>query len=66
MFVGRPLLWGLHHSGQEGVEKVLDIFLNEFKNTLKLIGAPSPLDLTPDMLIKADSSTDVARKRMEL
>ena len=66
VFVGRPLLWGLHHSGKQGAEKVLSILHNELKNTLQLIGAPSLSDLIPDMLIKADSSTDVARKRTEL
>ena len=66
VFVGRPLLWGLHHSGKEGAEKVLTILRDEFKNTLQLIGAPSPRDLTSDMLIKADSSTDMSMKRTEL
>ena len=66
VFVGRPVMWGLHHSGQSGVEKVFDILQTEMVNTLKLIGAPSPRDLTPDMIIKGGSSTDITMKRLGL
>nr|CAD7456401.1 unnamed protein product [Timema tahoe] len=38
VFMGRPPLWGLVHSGQEGVKKVLDIVKWEFDTTLALTG----------------------------
>lgn len=39
--MGRPALWGLAHSGKEGVKKVLDILKTEFDYTLALTGKNS-------------------------
>nr|CAD7448934.1 unnamed protein product [Timema bartmani] len=41
VFMGRPPLWGLVHSGQEGVKNVLDIVKWEFDTTLALTGSYS-------------------------
>lgn len=38
VFMGRPALWGLAHSGEDGVKKVLDIIKKEFDHTLALSG----------------------------
>ena len=38
VFIGRPVLWGLAYSGQEGVEKVFDILINELKTAMMLAG----------------------------
>lgn len=39
--MGRPALWGLAHSGEEGVKKVLDILKTELDYTLALTGKNS-------------------------
>ncbi|XP_045472724.1 hydroxyacid oxidase 1-like [Harmonia axyridis] len=38
VFLGRPALWGLAHSGEEGVKKMLRIVRNEFDTALALSG----------------------------
>ncbi|KAJ8980292.1 hypothetical protein NQ317_005212 [Molorchus minor] len=45
VFLGRPPLWGLAHSGEEGVEKVLQIIMNEFESTLGLSDSKSDQDV---------------------
>lgn len=36
--MGRPVLWGLAHSGEQGVKKVLQILIHELSNTMGLVG----------------------------
>ena len=38
VFIGRPVLWGLAHSGEEGVERVLEILREEFRTAMMLSG----------------------------
>ena len=38
VFVGRPVLWGLAHSGEEGVYNVLKLLNDEFALAMKLSG----------------------------
>lgn len=38
VFMGRPALWGLAHSGEEGVKKILSLIKKEFEYTLALCG----------------------------
>ena len=38
VFIGRPVLWGLAYNGQEGVERVLQIFRDELKTAMMLSG----------------------------
>ncbi|KFM61124.1 Hydroxyacid oxidase 1, partial [Stegodyphus mimosarum] len=40
-FVGRPALWGLAHSGQDGVRHVLQILKSELDRTMHLAGCSS-------------------------
>ncbi|MFE0173458.1 alpha-hydroxy acid oxidase [Streptomyces sp. NPDC059002] len=40
VFVGRPALWGLAHSGSAGVSGVLRVLLDEFEEVMALMGAP--------------------------
>ena len=40
VFVGRPWFWGLAVGGQEGVERMLEIFSDEIDRTLALLGSP--------------------------
>jgi len=41
VFLGRPILWGLAHSGEEGVHKVLQLINDELVLAMKLAGTPS-------------------------
>ena len=52
VFLGRPAIWGLHHGGQAGVEKVLEIVHTELVNTMELMGAPSPTHIHSEMVDK--------------
>lgn len=38
MFIGRPVLWGLAHSGEEGVHRVLELLNAELVLAMKLAG----------------------------
>ena len=38
VFVGRPVLWGMAHSGEEGVRHVLQLLRDEFEMALRLTG----------------------------
>lgn len=38
VFLGRPILWGLSHSGEEGVFNVLKLINDEFMLAMKLSG----------------------------
>ncbi|MFE9815932.1 alpha-hydroxy acid oxidase [Streptomyces sp. NBC_00236] len=40
VFVGRPAIWGLAHSGSDGVESVLRTLMDEFSEVMALMGAP--------------------------
>ncbi|WP_418958898.1 alpha-hydroxy acid oxidase [Streptomyces tritici] len=44
VMTGRPALWGLAHSGTEGVTAVLRHLMDEFEEVMALMGAPTPTD----------------------
>ncbi|GAD98373.1 peroxisomal (S)-2-hydroxy-acid oxidase [Paecilomyces variotii No. 5] len=48
--IGRPSLWGLSHSGQDGVETVLNILERELSRTMTLAGAKKVSDIRSGML----------------
>ncbi|DBA04371.1 TPA: hypothetical protein N0F65_002133 [Lagenidium giganteum] len=45
VFVGRPVLWGLSHSGEEGVFEVLRILNDELRHTMLFSGTPRLADI---------------------
>ncbi|GAB1195458.1 hypothetical protein APSETT444_004717 [Aspergillus pseudonomiae] len=45
--IGRPALWGLGAGGVKGVERTLQILLEETKTCMRLLGATSIKDLGP-------------------
>jgi (S)-2-hydroxy-acid oxidase len=47
VFLGRPVLWGLAHSGEQGVATVLQLINAELVLAMKLIGSTSVGDLRP-------------------
>ncbi len=50
--IGRPLLWGLHHDGQKGVELVLDILQKEFLESMILTGCKNLKEITRDLIVQ--------------
>ncbi|WP_427888751.1 alpha-hydroxy acid oxidase [Kribbella sp. GL6] len=50
VFVGRPALWALTVGSSEGVTRLLTDLADELDHTLRLIGAPTPSALTPDLI----------------
>lgn len=49
--IGRPHLWGVSVAGEAGVSHVIDIYRQEMKRTMGLLGANSIADIKPDMII---------------
>tara|TARA_X000000368_G_scaffold193478_1_gene152648 strand:- start:497 stop:1564 length:1068 start_codon:yes stop_codon:yes gene_type:complete len=48
--IGRPILWGLAHDGQDGVELVLNILLRELVETMILTGCTNLNDISQDLI----------------
>merc|ERR1719395_2702 len=49
--IGRPSLVGMAAYGEEGVDKVLQIFKDEMEMHMRLMGTPTIADITPKMVI---------------
>jgi isopentenyl diphosphate isomerase/L-lactate dehydrogenase-like FMN-dependent dehydrogenase len=49
--IGRPYLWGLGAFGQEGVERVIDIFDTELKIVMQQTGATSTDQISKEALV---------------
>jgi L-lactate dehydrogenase (cytochrome) len=49
--IGRPTLVGMASYGEEGVEKVVQIFKDEMEMHMRLMGTPTIADMTPDLVI---------------
>ena len=47
VFLGRPVLWGLAHSGEDGVADVLKLINDELIMAMKLLGCLRVVDLKP-------------------
>ena len=50
VFVGRPVLWGLAHSGEEGVYNAIKLLRDEFYLAMQLMGTTSIAELKPSMV----------------
>ena len=50
VFIGRPVLWGLAHSGEDGVSRVLDLLKDEFTMAMALCGAVTVKDVKREMV----------------
>ena len=50
VFIGRPAIWGLSHSGQAGLENVLNILKDELANVMTLAGTPTLDDISMDSI----------------
>ncbi|GIY55386.1 hydroxyacid oxidase 1 [Caerostris darwini] len=54
VFIGRPTLWGLNHSGQDGVRSVLEILRSELKRAMHLTGCNTLSDIGPHLVQKRE------------
>ncbi|KAG8172246.1 hypothetical protein JTE90_023765 [Oedothorax gibbosus] len=52
VFIGRPNLWGLAHSGEGGVRAVLNILKSELDKTMHLAGCKCIADIGPHLIAK--------------
>lgn len=50
VFIGRPTLWGLAHSGEEGVSNVLKLLNDEFVMAMQLSGCVSISDIKSSLV----------------
>jgi isopentenyl diphosphate isomerase/L-lactate dehydrogenase-like FMN-dependent dehydrogenase len=50
VFVGRPVLWGLAHSGEDGVFNVLKLLRDELVLAMQLSGCPSIAHIRPSFV----------------
>jgi len=55
VFVGRPVLWGLAHNGEDGVHHVLTLLNDEFKLAMALAGVADISELKPSFIRTAHS-----------
>ncbi|XP_070569463.1 2-Hydroxyacid oxidase 1-like isoform X2 [Ptychodera flava] len=51
VFVGRPILYGLAHSGEEGVRNILNIVKTELTRTMSFAGCQSLSDIKPSLVV---------------
>ena len=51
VFIGRPAVYGLAHSGEQGVCKVIDILRAEIDNCMALLGVRNVSEVTRDFVI---------------
>lgn len=51
VFIGRPYLWGLAHSGEEGVADVLTLLKDELQMAYQLCGCVTGDDIKPSMVM---------------
>lgn len=52
VWVGRPVLWGLAHNGQAGVERMLEILYEDFRRCMALCGCRTVQDINRSCLAR--------------
>lgn len=52
VWVGRPVLWGLAYNGSEGVERMLDIYKEDFRRCMALCGCVKVEDINRGCLAR--------------
>ena len=51
VFIGRPVAWGLHFGGKEGLQSLVNILHEEFKTAMILTDCMSVSDVTEERVI---------------
>jgi len=49
--IGRPVIWGLSHSGQQGVEDIFNIFQSELELTMALAGCSDVSSINSNIIV---------------
>lgn len=49
--IGRPIIWGLSHSGQQGVEDIFNIFQSELELAMALAGCSNVSSINNDIIV---------------
>ncbi len=49
--IGRPVIWGLNHSGQQGVESIVNILTSELSLAMALAGCQDIQSISDDILV---------------
>lgn len=65
VFVGRPILWGLGVAGADGVQRVLEIYREEFQTVLQLLGCASVPALTEEYVEDRQRQSTTSKKRQK-
>ncbi len=50
VLIGRPVLWGLAVGGEQGVQRVLSLYAEDFTRAMQLAGCPSVADVNQELL----------------
>ena len=58
--IGRAYLYGLMAGGRQGVDRTIEILRGEIERTMKLLGAPTLADLTPEHVTQLQRLVPVA------
>ena len=53
VLIGRPIYWGLAAGGGDGVRKMLELIVEELRNTMQLSGVSSASDVPRDLVVAA-------------
>jgi len=61
--IGRAYLYGLMAGGREGVDRAIEILTGEIERTMKLLGAASLADLTPEHVTQLQRLTPIEADR---
>jgi len=64
--IGRPALYGLAAYGQEGVERVLQMFKEEFEICMRLMGCKTIADIEPYMVVQRAGDTWIQPNKSKL
>ncbi|CAB1115679.1 GOX/HAO [Ectocarpus sp. CCAP 1310/34] len=55
IFVGRPVIWGLAHSGEDGVTDVINLLNEELVQAMRLMGCKKLADIERSMVVHQSS-----------
>ncbi|GFS47003.1 hydroxyacid oxidase 1 [Trichonephila inaurata madagascariensis] len=55
VLIGRPVLWGLAHSGESGVRKILQILRRELDIAMALSGCATINEIKPTLVVRQES-----------
>lgn len=60
-WVGRPTIWGLAYKGQDGVELMIKLLMDDFRRCMQLCGCKTVKDISRDCLIRVNADGFLSR-----